>query len=69
MLDPAWDEDNFDVTDLMAKLRLYNNRVLINQWVSSDDKNSDVNIIQVRVHSSLHWQTGNGKPSSNFKVL
>ena len=52
VLDPDWDENNFDLTDVMAKLRLFNNRVLINQWVSSDDKNSDVNIIQVDLNIS-----------------
>ena len=49
VLDPNWDETNFDPTDLMSKLRLFNNRVLINQWVSSDDKNSDINIVQVNL--------------------
>jgi membrane metallo-endopeptidase-like protein 1 len=49
VLDPNWDETAFDPTEVMAKLRLYNNRVLINQWVSSDDKNSGVNIIQVGI--------------------
>ena len=47
VLDAAWDSTDFDWVALTVKLRMYNNRPLINQWVSSDDKNSTVNIIQV----------------------
>ncbi|KAK2148688.1 hypothetical protein LSH36_487g03042 [Paralvinella palmiformis] len=47
ILDDYWDEKNFDIIDLIARLRLFNNRVLINSWVSADDKNSEVNIIQL----------------------
>lgn len=47
ILDDYWDEKDFDIIDLIARLRLFNNRVLINSWVSADDKNSEVNIIQV----------------------
>lgn len=44
-----WDETSFDLVKLLAKLRLYNNKILIEQWVGSDDKQSDTNIIQVRI--------------------
>ena len=47
ILDDDWSEDGFDLIDLIARLRLFNNRVLLNSWVSADDKNSEVNIIQV----------------------
>lgn len=42
-----WKEEDVDLIDLIVKLRLYNNKILIDQWVSADDKNSKVNIIQV----------------------
>jgi len=40
---------NFDLIELLAKLRLINNRVLVNVWVSSDDKNSSMNTIHVSI--------------------
>ena len=50
VLDPNWDsQDEFDWLDLVARLRLLNNRVLINMWVSADDKNSAANIVQVKL--------------------
>lgn len=42
-----WQEDTFDLIELLATLRLYNNKILVDQWVGPDDKNSDVNIIQL----------------------
>ena len=42
-----WKEEEFDLIDLMVKLRLYNNKILLDQWVGPDDKNSEVNIVQV----------------------
>ncbi|WAR15723.1 NEP4-like protein [Mya arenaria] len=42
-----WREDEFDLIELLAKLRLYNNKILLDQWVGSDDKNSERYIIQV----------------------
>lgn len=42
-----WDASKFNWLELAAKLRLYNNDVLINQWVGPDIKNSDENVIQV----------------------
>ena len=44
----AWREDKFDVIDLLVELRLYNNKILAELWVGPDDKNSDINVIQVR---------------------
>jgi hypothetical protein len=41
-------ETDFDLVTLLAKLRLINNRVLVNVWVSSDDKNSSINTVHVR---------------------
>lgn len=43
-----WDETKFNFIDLLVKLKLYNNKIFVDQWVSADDKNSNVNIIQVR---------------------
>ncbi|XP_061163331.1 neprilysin-like [Saccostrea echinata] len=42
-----WDESKFKFTELLVKLKLYNNKIFVDQWVSADDKNSDVNIIQL----------------------
>lgn len=47
VLDANWNPMTFDLETLLATLRLYSNRVLINVWVGADDKNSDVNIIMV----------------------
>lgn len=47
VLDASWNATAFDLEVLLAKLRLYSNRVLINVWVGADDKNSEVNIIMV----------------------
>ena len=38
-----------DVRDLLIKLNLMDQNVLMEQWVSADDKDSSVNIIQVCV--------------------
>lgn len=43
-----WDADKFDWLLLVAQLRLYNNNILISEWVGPDIKNSDQYIIQVR---------------------
>ena len=42
-----WKDNNFDLIDLLARLRLYNNKILIEQWVGTDDKNSEQNVLQV----------------------
>ncbi|CAH1775260.1 unnamed protein product [Owenia fusiformis] len=55
----TWNESTFDWLSTVSKLRLYNNRVLLNQWVSSDDKNSSTNIIQVD-------QAALGMPSRDY---
>lgn len=47
MIDPDWNETAFDTIDLMVALRLYNNKHLINSYVSADYKNSSNNILQV----------------------
>ncbi|XP_063380922.1 neprilysin-4-like [Cydia fagiglandana] len=46
ILDPRWLPLNFDWLDVMAKLRLYNNDILISEWVGPDIKNSDEYVIQ-----------------------
>ena len=48
VIGPSWREGDVSLMDLIIKLRHYNNKILIEQWVSADDKNSEVNIIQVR---------------------
>lgn len=46
ILDRKWNSSNFDWLELMAKLRLYNNDILISEWVGPDIKNSDEFVIQ-----------------------
>lgn len=47
VLNPDWNEEEFDIIQLMAKLRLYNNDILVSEWIGPDIKNSDEYIIQV----------------------
>ncbi|XP_022344016.2 neprilysin-like [Crassostrea virginica] len=42
-----WEPSKFNFIELLVKLKLYNNKIFVDQWVSADDKNSDVNIIQL----------------------
>ncbi|KAL5013750.1 hypothetical protein ScPMuIL_008020 [Solemya velum] len=46
-MNSSWEPEKFDLIALMVELRLYNNKIIIDQWVSADDKNSEVNIIQL----------------------
>lgn len=46
ILDKNWNSSNFDWLGLMASLRLYNNDILISEWVGPDIKNSDEFVIQ-----------------------
>lgn len=46
ILKDNWVPDNFNWIDQMARLRLYNNDILISEWVGPDIKNSDEFIIQ-----------------------
>jgi membrane metallo-endopeptidase-like protein 1 len=44
-----WKPPSFSIETLLGRLRgQYNEGVLIEQWVGPDDKNSSVNILQVR---------------------
>uniref|UniRef100_A0A1B0CX70 M13 family peptidase n=1 Tax=Lutzomyia longipalpis TaxID=7200 RepID=A0A1B0CX70_LUTLO len=61
-LDPHWDESTFDWLNLTAQLRLYNNDILIMEWVGPDIKNSDENIIQFD-------QTSLGLPTRDYFIL
>lgn len=46
ILNSKWNSSQFDWLELMAKLRLYNNDILISEWVGPDIKNSDEFVIQ-----------------------
>ncbi|XP_061377153.1 neprilysin-4-like isoform X2 [Danaus plexippus] len=59
ILKPGWDSKNFDWLELMAKLRLYNNDILISEWVGPDIKNSDEFVIQFD-------QTSLGLPTRDY---
>ncbi|KAL7648768.1 UNVERIFIED_CONTAM: hypothetical protein RMT77_000675 [Armadillidium vulgare] len=43
----AWNEEGFDWVELMAKLRKYNNDILLSEWVGADVTNSSNHIIQL----------------------
>lgn len=47
IIQPDWDDTNFKLEELMAKLKLYNNDILITEWVGPDIINSKNYIIQV----------------------
>ncbi|PSN53055.1 hypothetical protein C0J52_03948 [Blattella germanica] len=59
MIRSEWDDAQFDWTLLMAQLRLYNNDILIAQWVGPDIKNSDEYVIQFD-------QTSLGLPTRDY---
>ncbi|XP_054009657.1 neprilysin-4-like isoform X1 [Hylaeus anthracinus] len=46
ILRPNWDPEKFDWLLLVAQLRLYNNCILISEWVAPDIKNSEQYVIQ-----------------------
>ncbi|XP_011629585.1 neprilysin-4-like isoform X2 [Pogonomyrmex barbatus] len=59
ILRPDWNPDKFDWLLLTAQLRLYNNDVLISEWVGPDIKNSDKYVIQFD-------QTSLGLPTRDY---
>ncbi|KAH0949954.1 hypothetical protein HN011_007844 [Eciton burchellii] len=59
ILRPDWDPDKFDWLLLTAQLRLYNNDILISEWVGPDIKNSDKYVIQFD-------QTSLGLPTRDY---
>ncbi|KAF5284505.1 hypothetical protein FQR65_LT13521 [Abscondita terminalis] len=59
IVDTEWDETHFDWLHLVAQLRLYNNDVLISEWVGPDIKNSDEYVIQFD-------QTSLGLPTRDY---
>ncbi|CAK9819864.1 Nep4 [Anthophora quadrimaculata] len=59
ILRPNWDPEKFDWLLLVAQLRLYNNDILISEWVAPDIKNSDEYVIQFD-------QTSLGLPTRDY---
>lgn len=48
MLSPEWSPStNLHWVDVMSRLRLFNNDILVSMWVGPDGKNSESHIIQV----------------------
>ena len=47
VLEPNWNESTFDWLKTMARLRLFNNDILVTEWVGPDIKNSDQYVIQL----------------------
>lgn len=60
-LNPLWNESDFHWLNLTARLRVYNNDILIMEWVGPDIKNSDENIIQFD-------QTSLGLPTRDYFI-
>lgn len=56
ILRPNWDPEKFDWLLLVAQLRLYNNDILISEWVAPDIKNSDQYVIQVENSSNFFFK-------------
>ncbi|XP_041978385.1 neprilysin-4-like [Aricia agestis] len=61
ILDTNWKSDGFDWLELMAKLRLFNNDILISEWVGPDIRNSDEYVIQFD-------QTSLGLPTRDYFI-
>ncbi|CAH0397785.1 unnamed protein product [Chilo suppressalis] len=59
ILNLQWNSSNFDWQELMAKLRLFNNDILISEWVGPDIKNSEEFVIQFD-------QTSLGLPTRDY---
>ncbi|XP_044765942.1 neprilysin-4 [Coccinella septempunctata] len=59
ILKKEWKESEFDIVWLMAQLRLFNNDILISEWVGPDLKNSEEYIIHLD-------QTTLGLPSRDY---
>ncbi|XP_028046800.1 neprilysin-4 isoform X3 [Monomorium pharaonis] len=59
ILRPDWNPDKFDWLLLTAQLRLYNNDILISEWVGPDIKNSNKYVIQFD-------QTSLGLPTRDY---
>ncbi|XP_033220405.1 neprilysin-4 isoform X2 [Belonocnema kinseyi] len=59
ILRPDWSPEKFDWLLLIAQLRLYNNDILISEWVGPDIKNSDQYVIQFD-------QTSLGLPTRDY---
>ncbi|XP_047529639.1 neprilysin-4-like [Vanessa atalanta] len=59
ILKANWNAEKFDWLELMAKLRLFNNDILISEWVGPDIKNSDEFVIQFD-------QTSLGLPTRDY---
>ncbi|GFS75640.1 neprilysin-1 [Nephila pilipes] len=56
-----WSEESFDWVLQIARLRQYNNDILLGQWVAPDGKNSSLNIIQLD-------QADLGLPSKEYYI-
>nr|XP_022915687.1 neprilysin-4-like [Onthophagus taurus] len=59
ILETDWDASSFDLVWLLGQLRLYNNDLLISEWIGPDIKNSDEYVIQLD-------QTSLGLPSREY---
>lgn len=47
VIETNWDYSKFDFIKLIGRLRLYNNDILISEWIGPDIKNSEEYIIQI----------------------
>lgn len=47
IIQPQWSDEDFDLMNLLAELRLFNNDALFTQWIGPDMKNSNEYIIHI----------------------
>ncbi|KAG1662547.1 Neprilysin-1 [Nymphon striatum] len=47
VISQKWSEKDFNLVILMAKLRLFNNDILISEGIGPDKRNSSINVIQI----------------------
>ena len=49
VIDDQWSEDDIVLEDILGDMRgKYNAPILIDVWIGPDDKNSSINILQVK---------------------
>ncbi|GAB6022947.1 Neprilysin-4 [Chamberlinius hualienensis] len=47
LIEPSWNDSNFDLSLILGNLKLYNNDVLVFQWIGADSQNSTIRTIQL----------------------
>ena len=58
LIDPNWNEDEFNFMKLLSDLRMVNNKYFVNGYVTVDYKNSSNHIFKVSVTIKLYSVVG-----------